>query len=219
MPSCSVLFEPVVREMSCAGSVALIGHSQGGWVAPLAASRDPSIRAVVCVAGPGIGVIAQEEWRLRHQLPATGHSEADARQAIALLREQVSRVTGGDDPADVHADQACWHDAAWYALLAATTSAAIAFQARIAAYDPVPVLAAVRCPLLAVFGADDVQVPSQESARVFAEAGHDTVVFPYADHHLRDTRADPIRGVRPRIAGFDELITTWLSRIVSSHRA
>ncbi|WP_431931285.1 alpha/beta hydrolase family protein [Micromonospora sp. RP3T] len=70
--------------------VALIGHSQGDWVAPLAAHRSPAaVAAVVTVSGPGVGVVAQEECRLGHQLTATGFTADDARQALALFHELV----------------------------------------------------------------------------------------------------------------------------------
>lgn len=34
--------------------IGLVGHSEGGLVAPLVAVRDPSLRFVVLMAGPGI---------------------------------------------------------------------------------------------------------------------------------------------------------------------
>ncbi|MEV2242200.1 alpha/beta fold hydrolase [Micromonospora sp. NPDC049891] len=194
-----------------ADAVALIGHSQGGWVAPLAASRSDTVAAVVCVSGPGVGVLAQEEYRLRHQLPAEGFTEADVEQALTLLHEQIRRVRSGDDPVRVHAAQAPWHTAPWYTTLAGTTPPSIAFLAGIADHDPTTALRSLTCPLLAIYGAEDLLVPVRESARVVAtilrEAGHDDheiVVFPGADHNLRVGTA--------RAPGFDELVVTWLHR-------
>ncbi|MBQ1051631.1 alpha/beta fold hydrolase [Micromonospora sp. C51] len=192
-----------------ADAVALIGHSQGGWVAPLAASRSDAVAALVCVSGPGVGVLAQEEYRLRHQLPAEGYTEADVEQAVALLREQIHRVRSGDDPVRVHAAQARWHTAPWYALLAGTTPRSIAFLVGIADHDPAVALRSLTCPMLAIYGAEDLLVPVPESARAVAtvlrDAGHDDheiVVFPGADHNIRVRTA--------RAPGFDELIVTWL---------
>lgn len=58
--------------------------------------------------------------------------------------------------------------------------------------------------MLAIFGADDVQVPVDASVRALdrIRADHTVVVFPDADHNIR------VRGVRA--AGFDELVVTWL---------
>ncbi|MDG4794747.1 alpha/beta fold hydrolase [Micromonospora sp. WMMD1082] len=207
-------------------AVALVGGSQGGWVAPLAAALDDTIAAVVTVSGPGVGVLAQEEHRLRHQLPAEGFTDADAEQAVALLRDQIRRIRAGDNPVRVHAAQARWRTAGWYPLLAGTTPESIAFLAGIADHDPTQALAALRCPLLAVFGADDVLVPVAESVRaitgILRDAGHgdhQIVVFPHADHGIRVPAGDGpatlshgryTAGVRA--PGFDEMLVTWLQR-------
>jgi pimeloyl-ACP methyl ester carboxylesterase len=207
-------------------AVALIGGSQGGWVAQLAPSLSPSVAAVVTVSGPGVGVLAQEEFRLRHQLPAEGFTDHDALEALALLREQIARVGAGEDPATVHAAHAAWHGAAWYSLLAGTTPESIAFLAGIAEYEPASALARLTCPLLSIFGADDVLVPVAESVRIIATtldaAGHEdhqTVVFPRADHNIRVYAGEGPPQVRQghyvpgeRAPGFDELVVTWLQR-------
>ncbi|MFI7213476.1 alpha/beta hydrolase family protein [Micromonospora maritima] len=193
-------------------AVALVGGSQGGWVAPLAASLSPAaVAAVVSVSGPAVGPVPQEEYRLRRQLPAEGFTDRDVRQATALLHEQVDRVRAGDDPADVHAAQARWHDAPWYPLLAGTSPASIGFLAGIADHDPEPALAALRRPFLAIYGAEDVQVPVEASVRALdrilggtGHPDHTVVVFPDADHGIR------VRGTRA--PGFDELVVTWLHR-------
>lgn len=214
------------REDVLSGAVALIGGSQGGWVAHLAAAADHRIAAVVTVSGPGVSVRDQEEYRLRHQLAAEGFGGADIQQALLLLRDQIRRVQSGDDPARVHAAQAHWHGAPWYPMLAGTTPESIAFIAGIADYDPAPALAALRCPLLAIFGADDLLVPVEASVRAISgtldgarHADHTTVVFPGADHSIRVYTGEGPAQVREgrytpaeRAPGFDELVVTWLQR-------
>lgn len=74
------------------------------------------------------------------------------------------------------------------------------FLARILAFDPTPILADTRCPVLALFGAADTLVPVAESVGSFAAhlprlAGDPSgiAVFPGANHGL--FVADPIDGV------------------------
>jgi uncharacterized protein len=194
-----------------ADRVALIGGSQGGWVAHLAAVP-AGVAAVVTVSGPGVGVLAQERYRLSRQLPALGFGENDVNRALALMTEQIERVAAGEDPALVHADQRPWHDAAWYPLLAGTTPESIAFLAGIASYEPSAALAALTCPLLAIFGAEDVQVPVEDSVRAIGAdtlATREVVVFPGAGHDLRLADGN-------RAPGFDELIAGWLHRTLPS---
>lgn len=207
-------------------AIALIGGSQGGWVAQLAPSLQDTIAAVVTVSGPGVGILAQEQYRLGHQLPAEGFTNTDVQQALALLGEQVQRIHAGEDPRRVHAAQARWHDAPWYPMLAGTTPPSIAFLAGIADYDPASALAALSCPLLAIFGADDLLVPVEDSVRVITttlkdahHTDHQIVVFPHADHNIRIyTGHGPTQisnghyTPAERAPGFDELIVTWLQR-------
>jgi uncharacterized protein len=42
--------------------VGLAGHSQGGWVAPLAASREPAVRFVVAFSGPALSQGETDHW-------------------------------------------------------------------------------------------------------------------------------------------------------------
>jgi pimeloyl-ACP methyl ester carboxylesterase len=214
------------RDEVLGDAIALIGGSQGGWVAQLAPSLEETIAAAVTVSGPGVGVLAQEEYRLAHQLLAEGFTHTDVRQALALLSEQVQRVHAGEDAARVHAGQAAWHDAAWYPMLAGTTPQSIAFLAGISDYDPASALATLPCPLLAIFGADDLLVPVEDSVHVIStvlkdahHTDHEIVVFPHADHNIRIyTGQGPPRisnGIytpAERAPGLDELIVTWLQR-------
>ena len=69
--------------------------------------------------------------------------------------------------------------------------AELGFLRRWLDHDPRPALERVICPLLAVFGEDDLMVPVAESARIFRATytGHpedlDIVTIPGADHRLQ----------------------------------
>jgi uncharacterized protein len=215
-----------------ADAIALFGGSQGGWVSHLAATIvDGAVAAVVATSGPGVDVLTQEEYRLRHQLPAQGFDQHDIDTALTLLHEQVDQVRAGEDPAVVHTSQAAWHDTEWYPLLAGTSPQTIGFLALIADYDPVPALAKLECPLLAIFGADDLLVPVEDSIRAITTTltrsghrDHQIVVFPRADHSIRVyTGHEPPRvqdgHYEPGQAapGYPELVVTWLQRHLARH--
>jgi uncharacterized protein len=51
--------------------VGLAGHSQGGWIAPLAASREPAARFVVSFAGPALSQGETDHWA---QIAGAGNS-------------------------------------------------------------------------------------------------------------------------------------------------
>ncbi|MDR8407498.1 prolyl oligopeptidase family serine peptidase [Nonomuraea sp. 3-1Str] len=89
-------------------------------------------------------------------------------------------------------------------------------------YDPAPTIAAVRRPVLAVWGVHDLLTPARESARGFAEAlrrgGNDHVTVRYfadADHAAHRT---PDRGVTrlPELApGYADLVGAWVADATS----
>ncbi|MDQ1292203.1 MAG: Hydrolase 4 protein [Actinomycetota bacterium] len=207
-------------------AVALIGGSQGAWVASLAAANSDDIAALVMSSGPAVGVLAQEFYRLGRQLPAHGFSRDEVSLAQALLRERLRRLLAGAHPEEVYAAEAACHNAPWYGFMPGTTPEEMAFVARVAGYDPVPVLAAIRCPLLALYGQDDVFIPVEESLRVLERTlaasrheDHDMVVVPHADHGLRIFTGDgPTQLVYGHYSpgeiapGVLELIVTWLDR-------
>ena len=65
----------------------LWGVSEGGWVAPLAASRSRDVAFVVTVGGPGVAPERQQSWNLANRLAAAGVSGS--------LLGTVSRTTMG----------------------------------------------------------------------------------------------------------------------------
>ncbi|NUW33767.1 prolyl oligopeptidase family serine peptidase [Nonomuraea sp. SMC257] len=89
-------------------------------------------------------------------------------------------------------------------------------------YDPAPTIAAVRQPVLAVWGVHDLLTPARESSAGFAEAlrrgGNDHLTVRYfadADHAAHRT---PDRGVTrlPELApGYADLVGSWVTDVTS----
>ena len=72
--------------------VGLYGHSQGGWVAPLAASLSRGVAFIVAVSGPGVTPAEQGMYAVGEGMRADGWSEADV-----------------DAPMSRHGGDASWH--------------------------------------------------------------------------------------------------------------
>jgi uncharacterized protein len=200
-----------------ADRIALIGGSQGGWVAPLAASRGDAVKAVVTISGPGVTVAESDAYQIEAEGTHDGYSREEIDQALALFRRVLGRLRAGDDPAEILAGEINLLGTPVAELAEISSVKELAFFGRIADYDPVPALEALRCPLLAIFGADDVHVPTGASVAAyrtaFARSGHNRhqiAVFPDADHRI--LVADPATGRPRRAPGLFELITAWLVR-------
>ncbi len=208
-------------------AVALLGSGQGGWVSLLVAEAgDSPVAAVVVTSTAAVGSLALEQFRLAQRLTEHGFSAPEVALAQALLRERIRRLSVGEGPSSVIAAEAACHRAPWYRLMPGATPEEIAYLARLASFDPGPAVRALRAPLLALYGCDDVHLPVEENSHRLLETlhrsghrDHEVVLVPGADHGLRvyvgsgpaalvDGRYVPSE-VAP---GVFELIVTWLDR-------
>ena len=207
------------------GRIALLGGSQGGWVAPLAASRSPSVAAVIGLSGPGVSPYEQEAYRVEAMLRHAGVAGDQIAEAMAFFHRRAARLRRGDDLEEVLAEQLAHRDAPWYPALGDDGVVEhLAFMARIYDYDPVPALERVTCPVLAIWGQRDLYVPVAASAEAFAAAlgrsGNGSFrleVVPDADHGLRlPATGGEERG--PRIPDLMEMVVSWLRRALPPGR-
>jgi uncharacterized protein len=200
--------------------VGLFGGSQGGWVGPIAANASPAVKALALISGPGVSVAETEEYQVEAEGAHEGYTEREIADALALYRRVLTRLRAGVPAADVMIEEIHLLGTRAAELAEVTNVKDLEFFARIADYDPVPALEALTCPILAIFGAKDVHVPTARSVAAyeaaFARSGHKQhriVVFPDADHRILVT--DPATGQPRRAPGLFELIATWLARTLA----
>ena len=209
---------------ACSGQpVGLLGFSQGGWVALLAATSGDA-DFVVSLSGPGVTPAAQDRVRIERELRARDIAPDAIAEALDWIDERARRLLAGEPAEDVFADQLRLADRSWYAGTTEyfDTLPALSFLGRILDFDPVPALQRVSCPVLALFGAADTLVPVLPSVTAFAENlptldgdPHGIAVFPGANHGLFTADPDPAvprteqlaRGFLPIVAGFLEQLS------------
>lgn len=198
-----------------AGRVGYQAGSQGGWVAPLAATIEPVDFVVV---GFGLAVSPLEEDRSAIVLDMTRNGYgtdvvakamdvADATAAVLLsdFRDGYDKVAAvrakyGNEPwfKRVHGNVTFYileHTEAELRTQGPTLLPGVPLQ-----YDPMPVLRNLRTPQLWVLGADDIDAPSAETARRLATLAASgmpitTAMFPNAEHGIYEyiTAADGTR--------------------------
>lgn len=203
--------------------VGLLGFSQGGWVALLAATFGSSeVSFVVTVSGPGVGPAEQDRWRIERDLQASGLPAPAVAEALAWIDERARRLVAGEPVADVLADQSRLADRDWYPVATRffDSEPMLGFLAGLVSFDPAPVLKSVACPVLAVFGAADALVPVETSVAAFLEHlperpghPHGVAVFPGADHGLFTGEPDDSVSRTDQLApGFLPMVSGFLSR-------
>ncbi|HEX2559143.1 alpha/beta hydrolase [Phenylobacterium sp.] len=151
-----------------AARTGLIGHSEGGVVAPILAGQDPDIAFVVLIAAPGVPATELLAAQQRALAPHMGASEAQIEQAVKVQAEVFAAIAQARSPAEAE-------ETAREVLTASPAARGMGPQAvdavakRYAAvsyllgYDPGPVLAKVKAPVLAVNGTKDLQVPAEQN--------------------------------------------------------
>ena len=150
--------------------IGLIGHSEGGLVAPKVAAKDPRLAFIVLMAGPGVPLSEVLRAQRAALGPAMGMSPAQIKKSQAMLDHVDAAMRGAKDEAEARAraikmieaeagDLAPSHAQA--ELLADQLSSG--WMRDLVDYDPRPTLARVKCPILALNGSKDGQVPPDQN--------------------------------------------------------
>ena len=165
------------------GPIGLIGHSEGGLVAPMVANRSPEVDFVVLMAGPGLtgeeilyrqGILimkangasyeaAEANRKTQAALFAVLKQEDDvevAREKLrAILLESLTQLSAGGTEEN--------RELMIKAQLAQLVQPWFRF---FLTYDPVPALRELDCPVLAINGEKDTQVPPKENLQAIRRA-------------------------------------------------
>ena len=157
--------------------VGLIGHSEGGEIAPMVAVQDPATAFIVMMAGPGVDGAAILAEQARLIAKASGMDAAKIAESGALQRQLIDIVRTEKDPdvAKPKLELAINQFAAAHAVPAGmiegqATSINTAWFRFFFSYDPAPTLAKIRCPVLALNGSLDLQVPPDQNLPVVRKA-------------------------------------------------
>jgi pimeloyl-ACP methyl ester carboxylesterase len=187
-----------------AKQIGLIGHSEGGMAAPMAAAKSNDVAFIVLMAGPGIpgeklltkqiGLIAAAECEKEviravaegQQLMATVVQEKDDAVARQKLHEgAVKRTEAAKKRIDAQLASADAQSVAW----------ATPWFRYFLSYDPRPTLMKVHVPVLAINGEKDLQVPAKEDLEAIDEAlkaagnkDYKIVLLPNLNHLFQTTK-------------------------------
>ena len=210
-----------------ASRVGLWGHSQGGWIAPMAAAGNHRVAFLIVVAGPGVTPHEQMIFATANLMREAGYRQAQVAQATHLrhrLRD-LRRDRGPPDQARLLLREATAQP--WYGLTylpdpdGTTGDGGIGDESSFEwDLDISPTLCQLQIPVLLIYGETDRWVPIEPSIQAWATAldrgparlsvsrlpgcGHfPTLASDPADHD----EAGPIS------PAYEQLLTDWLRTV------
>ena len=216
--------------------IGLVGHSEGGLIAPMVANRSSDVAFVVLMAGPGLP--GDEILYLQGSAIAKASGANDAQiSANRGLQEQIFRVVKEEkDPATLSLKLRALRDQIVSTVPEGQKEAATAMlQAQMAAvstpwfryflsYDPRPALGKVKCPVLAIIGERDLQVPYEQNLDAIGaalKAGGNTSVTLLHPPGLNHLFQNATTGSPSEYSGIEETmspgaldaITQWIQKV------
>lgn len=158
-------------------AIGFIGHSEGGMIAPIAATGNDRITFVILLSAPGTSTVQLIESQRRLIGLSQGLSEADLDRSAPVVAEINAALLASTNRADAEVRvRAALTTAALETLgLPGGRDAAVQQFTRdwyryFLGYDATDVLSGIKVPVLALNGALDQQVPADENLAAIAAA-------------------------------------------------
>ncbi|WP_304131745.1 S9 family peptidase [Ignavibacterium album] len=165
--------------------IGLIGHSEGAMIASIVASESDDVAFIILMAGPGLPgdsiLYLQTELIYR----AEGQSEEQIHEILDELREVYSILKSDIDESEMKEilkskyqqrfdkmsdeEKQRFGDLNTYMEMEIRIATSPWFRAFLK-FDPRPILEKVKCPVLAVIGEKDLQVPPKENLPAIEDA-------------------------------------------------
>ena len=163
------------------GRIGLIGHSEGGIIAPMVAGLTDDVAFMVLLAGTGVP--GDELLRVQGELVAKAMGVDEAMIATNRAQQEklfeLIRTGGGSDELEQHVRELARNQLEALGIEGQTLDDAVEAQVTqvmspwmqyFITYDPRPALGRVRCPVLALNGMLDLQVYHDQNLPEIEEA-------------------------------------------------
>jgi dipeptidyl aminopeptidase/acylaminoacyl peptidase len=202
--------------------IGIYGHSQGGSIAPLVASKSREVAFVISAAGGGVPMYEAEVNSLTNQTREKGISGNDLAEAVAYINILVNVARTGEgwdqlDAATKKAQNSKWleslrppgKDYYWWS-----------FFRQIADYNPSLYWKKVSVPVLLIYGERDILVPVgpsianiERSLQNGRNRDYTILILPRASHGL-SINPEPGQPFEwwHMASGFPDLLTAWIKQ-------
>lgn len=174
------------REEISKSKIGLVGHSMGGLIAPVVASESDLISFIVLLAAPGIrgdSLMLLQKETMERRLSYPEFAIAMNKKNIKGAYEIILQAKRNDE--DLESQLNKYFTKVFGAVLpedqivALSTQLSFPWFADFIRFDPTNSLSKTKCPVLAINGGNDFQVPAKENLsaikRILKESNNDDV--------------------------------------------
>ena len=207
------------------------GLSQGGWLAVLAASRDPRADFVVSVSAPLVTPETQMEFAMSNRLTVLGYPKSDVNAMLAARKAWTGYLAGALPRSAAVAALRSIQSKPWFGLMylpsatSLTTDPATSSWRKEMNEDMMAVVRAVKVPALFIYGGADPWIPvaatldalhrlaqTQKNIHyaVVAQASHEMMFVP-------DERMELSAAAGPRAPAYFMLLGSWLRGVLEAN--
>jgi pimeloyl-ACP methyl ester carboxylesterase len=175
--------------------------SEGGWVAPVVAVRDPGIRSIILLVGPALDYVSEIVNEVEENLNARGLAGDDLQKAVKFKRQALAMLKAGAGLNDeawekFQAFVRPYRTENWFRYVAEPEQRSWA-QKKLYLMSQVDTLQLWRrttIPVLALYGGRDLNVPAARNVAALDEAlrhagnrDYKIKLFPNANHNGLET--------------------------------
>lgn len=220
--------------------IGLIGHSEGGIIAPMAAIQSDDVAFMILMAGPGIpgDSILYLQGELVQRAEGTNEEEIQKSTRVRnkiykmikeinddeILKIKIEEVFRKEYILLSDEDKSKMGDPEVFLQMQMKTLTSPWFKSFVK-YDPVPVLEKVKCPVLAINGENDLQVPPKENLSAIEDAlrrggnkNFEIKMLPGLNHLFQTSKTGAISEygqIEETISPLAlEIMLNWLNKIV-----
>jgi pimeloyl-ACP methyl ester carboxylesterase len=202
--------------------IGVYGHSQGGMIAPLVASRAKGVSFVISGAGGAVPLYEAEVNSITNQIRAQGISGDELAAATVFIKMFVNILRTGEGWEQFEAATEKARQTKWYPMLKVPPrdNWFWSYYKGIAEYNAADHWAKVNVPVLLIYGERDMLVPVAQSIsnidRALNKAGNNDytiIMLPRASHafNIAPEAGQPFEWWRMS-SGFPDLLTAWINQ-------
>ncbi|MDR6300896.1 alpha/beta hydrolase family protein [Mesonia maritima] len=151
-------------------NIGLIGHSEGGSVAPIIAARNKNVAFIILMAGAGVqgsDLLLSQKKAIQEKLGVDAETIEKSQQQLGKAYQMIVNSTENNEA--FQQKLANYLDENFDEVQTTAQAQKLAQQLtspwmyNFIRYNPKPILEKVKCPVLAINGSNDLQVPAKEN--------------------------------------------------------